>query len=115
LLRVQDFVYVRPDWLPTMGFLACAETKNACLDPQEKDSLHRTNFKATEKLCEGECFIRPFLVMQPHLTLVGANMRHADAREGWRDPVRRGKYGGRDGLFSSRWTSVAAVLPPTLG
>jgi hypothetical protein len=40
------------------------------------------NFKALQKLYEGEHYILPFLAMQPPLALTGVKMRRADAREG---------------------------------
>jgi hypothetical protein len=38
-----------------------------------------------------EHLIRPFLAMQPRFSLVGAKMCSADARGGWREPMRAGE------------------------
>jgi hypothetical protein len=81
--------FLGPIWLLTMYFFICMETEKRAFSCQrKKDFLHRTNFKAPEKLYAEERSIRPFLVMQPCLALAGAKMRCTDGKEGWWELAR---------------------------
>jgi hypothetical protein len=83
--EVTNGLFICQQWVSLHGW---RQKKRVFGCPREKDFLHRMNFKAPEKLYEGEPLIRPFLARQPHLALAGAKMCCADVREGWREPVR---------------------------